>query len=54
MIEKIAWWIAFKLPRKIVYFATIRLLANATQGKYSKQVVPELNAFVALGRWDDG
>ncbi len=51
MIEKAAMWIAFHLPKTLVYWATIRLIANATQGKYSNQVVPELGAMDALQRW---
>ena len=47
-------WLAWKLPRSVVRWCTIRLLANATQGKYSNQAVPELSVIDALKRWDDG
>jgi hypothetical protein len=35
-----------------VYFASIRLGANATTGEYSSQVVPELRFMDALERWN--
>jgi len=39
------------IPRSLVYFCAIRLIAHATQGKYSSQIVPELTAMDALKRW---
>ena len=54
--EKWTWrvwaWIAWRLPRKLVYWAAIRLLSHATVGKYGDQIVPELLAMDALGRWE--
>ena len=52
MIEKFYQWLAFKLPRRLVYHCAIRLGANATVGKYSSQVVHELNFLDALERWE--
>ena len=49
---KIVRWIVWRLPRSIVYWSAIRLMAHATQGPYSNQVVPELLAMDALERWD--
>jgi hypothetical protein len=51
MIEKIKLWIVWHLPRWMIYWSSIRLMANATQGKYSNQIVPELLAMDALKRW---
>lgn len=51
MKEKIVQFIAWHLPRSVVYWCSIRLLAYATQGEYSDQVVPELYAMDALKRW---
>jgi hypothetical protein len=45
-------WLAWRLPKRLVYWAAIRLIANATQGKYSNQVVPELKILDALERWE--
>jgi hypothetical protein len=41
------------MPRGLVYWCAIRLMAHATVGRYSNQVVPELTALEALKRWDD-
>lgn len=45
--RKIVWM----LPRRLVMWCAIRVLANATTGPYSNQVVPELTALDALNRW---
>ena len=44
---KLAW----ALPRKLAYWAAIRVISNATTGQYSNQIVPELYAMEALDRW---
>jgi hypothetical protein len=44
-------WIAWRLPRPLVYWASIRLLARATVKEYSGQEVPKLKALEALQRW---
>jgi len=49
--EKLQLWIVYHLPKWVVYMAAIRLMAHATVGEYSNQVVPELNAMDALKRW---
>jgi len=45
--RKIAWL----LPKKVAYWATLRVMANATTGQYSDQIVPELTAMDVLKRW---
>lgn len=52
MKEKLLIWIAYRLPKSIVYWAAIRLMCHGTQGVYSSQVVPELTAMDALKRWE--
>jgi len=50
--ERYMWpTLAALLPRKLVYYASIRLMAHATTGKYSSQIVPDLTAMDALQRW---
>lgn len=44
-------WVANKLPKKVVYWAAIRVGVNATQGFYRNQVVPELLFMEAIERW---
>lgn len=45
-------WLAWLLPKELVKWCAVRLMAHATQGKWSGQVVPELTAIDALKRWD--
>lgn len=52
MVEKLCWWIAYRLPRRVVYFASIRLIANATTGQYGDTEAPGILAMDAVGRWE--
>lgn len=52
-MERFWTWLAWRLPRKLAYWATIRVGANATTGKYSNQVVPELAFTDVLKRWEN-
>ena len=52
MKEKVKMWLAWKLPKWLVMWASIRMIANATQGIYSSTIVPELGAMDALERWE--
>ena len=49
--EKAIMKIVWSLPKKIIYWAAIRLMAHATTGKYGHTVAPELGAMDALRRW---
>jgi len=51
--EKFYFWLAWKIPRKLAYYATVRLGAHATQGKYGSQIVSELTVLESMDRWDD-
>jgi hypothetical protein len=51
--EALAHAIANRLPRRIAYWAAIRVMAHATVGPYSNQVVPELTVMDALKRWTE-
>jgi hypothetical protein len=51
MKEKFQMWLAWRLPRWLVYFATVRAIAHATGGQYSNTVVPDLRAIEVLNRW---
>ena len=48
-MERLARWIAWKLPREVVKWAYYRVLANATQGKWSSKDVPSWKE--AADRW---
>jgi hypothetical protein len=49
--EKVLIWIAWAMPKCVVYWCAVRLMSHATVGEYSDQVVPELTALDALKRW---
>ena len=49
--ERIQLFFARMLPKWLVYWASIRMIANATTGEYSSTVVPELTAMETLQRW---
>ncbi len=46
-------WLAMKLPKKMIYFCAMRLIADATTGEYSTTIVSELGAMDALERFDE-
>jgi hypothetical protein len=50
--EKFWTWLAWKLPRPLAYWATIRVGVHATTGEYSQTVVPEMPYTDALKRWN--
>lgn len=50
--EKVCTWIAWKLPRQLVLWCAVRLMAHATTGKYGSQVVDTVSIVDALDRWD--
>ena len=52
MKDKIQMWIAWRLPKWLVKWAAVRLIAHATAGEYSTTIVPELRVMDALKRWD--
>lgn len=52
IMEKLEWQIAYMLPEKVAYFATIRVGAHATTGIHSSTCVPDMTFIEALKRWD--
>ena len=51
LIESLNRWIAWRLPKSLVYWCAIRLLAHATTGKNSRS--PNgLNFMDALTAWE--
>ena len=49
MKEKLAIWMAWHLPRSLVYWCAVRV--GAAPSLYGDQVVPELTVRDALKRW---
>lgn len=51
--ERARRWLVWRLPRRLVMWCAIRVIANATTGQYENTIVPDLTAVDALGRWDN-
>jgi hypothetical protein len=51
---KLVMAFVWSLPRGLVYWCFIRIMAYSTTGKYGDTVVPELTGMDALQRWEDG
>lgn len=51
MKDKLCMKVAWLLPRRLVMWAAIRLIAHATTGQYETTEVPSLSAMDALQRW---
>lgn len=49
--EKVQVWIAFQVPRWLVYWCSIRLMADATTGKYRSVEPSQVNIMDALEAW---
>ncbi len=45
-------WLAWKLPRRLVYFAAIRMWAHTTQGPWENEIVTSVRRDEALQRWE--
>ncbi len=50
--DKTMMTIAWAMPKWLVYFCAIRLIAHATTGEYGSTIVPELTGMDALKRWE--
>lgn len=51
-LERLRLALVWMLPRWLVYWCAVRLMAHATTGQHSNQVVPDLTAMDALQRWE--
>ncbi len=45
-------WLVWRLPREVVKWSAVRVIAHATTGEHRNQVVPDLTAMDALDRWE--
>ena len=50
--EKIAIWIAWKLPTYLIVWCSIRLMAHATQGEWGNEEPGNVSIMDALKRWE--
>lgn len=46
-------WIAWHLPRQVVYHATIRAWVFSLSGKHGHQQPTEVHTFETVKRWDE-
>lgn len=53
LIEKIWKWLAWHLPRRLVYWGLIRAWSEATTGEYSFSDATKVTADEVLERWED-
>ncbi len=49
--NKFIMWVAWKLPRHLVYWCAVRVNAAASTGAYGHEIVPEITMMDALDRW---
>jgi len=45
-------WLAYRLPKKLVYFCVIRLWADVSTKEYANKIVGEITIDEALQSWD--
>ncbi len=53
MWDRFCMWLAWKLPRRLVKWCALRLMANATTGDHGHHIVSEVTILDALDRWGD-
>jgi hypothetical protein len=53
-IDNISYKLAWLLPKKVVYWSYLRVVGNATSGKWSATKPDDLNWTHALDRWERG
>jgi len=51
-MEKLFEYLAWKMPRRLVYWCAIRLMSSATCGKYSDTHPDEISVIEALDAWE--
>jgi cytochrome c-type biogenesis protein CcmH/NrfF len=51
-LEQVLVWIIWRLPRRIVYWAAIRLMAHATTAVYPTRTPDGVTILEALDAWD--
>ncbi len=44
-------WLAWRLPRPLIYWCSVRLITAATVGRYGDTNPTELDVVTALERW---
>ena len=47
------YWLVGLLPKRLVYFSFMHVMAYSTTGSYSSTIVPELSGMDAIKRYGD-
>ena len=47
------YWLVARLPKKLVYFCFMHVMAYATTGRYGHTIVPQLSGMDAIKRYGD-
>jgi len=45
------FWLVSKLPKRLIYFCFMHVMAHSTTGKYGNTIVPELTGMDAIERY---
>ncbi len=51
-MDRILLWLAWRIPRRLVYHCGVRIAAHATSGVFGKDEVPLVTVMDALARWE--
>ena len=51
LIDSFYLWLSYRLPKRLAYYATIRLGVNGTTGKYSNTNTTSVRFMTILKRW---
>ena len=51
LIDSFYLWLSYRLPKRLAYYATIRLGVNGTTGKYSNTNTTSVRFMTVLNRW---
>ena len=49
--EKFMFWVAWKMPKWLVYYCTIRVFSHSSTGNHSNTEAGRLTVFEALHDW---
>jgi hypothetical protein len=52
-LEQFYAWLAFRLPRRLAYWAAVRVNSYATIGKWAKECPSDVSVIDALKRWHE-
>lgn len=50
---QLAQWLAWHMPREVVYWCGVRMAAYASQGKWSGEECTGVTVMEMIERWDD-